>query len=241
MSAVQQLAGYKQAAEGIVSRRQHSLRIEGAHQEDFARFCQAAYQNSLSAGWWPEDDKATRFSTRVNRSDPYIKIALIHSELSEALEGLRRGRKDEKLPHRDEAEVEFGDAIIRVADFLGRVRPGVFTDASLLYKVRAVSAHTRWPMSKSAKASGLTPEAYQAIKMITVAHQQASYMLTGLLVSPNKRELSRMAQSVILCCLVAGEFMGYDIPAAIDEKMKYNSERADHKPEVRAASGGKKF
>lgn len=43
-------------------------------------------------------------------------IALIHSEISEALEGGRKGIQDDHLPHRPQAEVEFADAIIRILD-----------------------------------------------------------------------------------------------------------------------------
>lgn len=43
-------------------------------------------------------------------------IALIHSEVSEALEGYRKGLNDEHLPDRPMAEVEFADAIIRILD-----------------------------------------------------------------------------------------------------------------------------
>lgn len=43
-------------------------------------------------------------------------IALIHSEVSEALEGYRKGLQDEHLPTRPQAEVEFGDCIIRILD-----------------------------------------------------------------------------------------------------------------------------
>lgn len=46
-------------------------------------------------------------------------LALIHSEISEALEGLRKGKADEHLPHRINAEVELADAIIRIMDFAG--------------------------------------------------------------------------------------------------------------------------
>lgn len=42
------------------------------------------------------------------------KIALIHSEISEALEGKRKNKMDDHLPHRNAVEVEFGDAIIRI-------------------------------------------------------------------------------------------------------------------------------
>ena len=47
-------------------------------------------------------------------------IALIHSEVSEALEGHRKGLKDDHLPLRPMAEVEFADAIIRILDEAGR-------------------------------------------------------------------------------------------------------------------------
>ena len=43
-------------------------------------------------------------------------VALMHSELSEALEADRTSAKDDKLPHRDGREVEFADLIIRVLD-----------------------------------------------------------------------------------------------------------------------------
>ena len=45
------------------------------------------------------------------------EIALIHSELSEALEGVRKGLFDDHLPHRTTLEVEMGDVQIRTLDF----------------------------------------------------------------------------------------------------------------------------
>lgn len=44
-------------------------------------------------------------------------IALMHSELSEALEGVRRDKMDEHLPDHKSVTVELGDAIIRIADY----------------------------------------------------------------------------------------------------------------------------
>lgn len=41
-------------------------------------------------------------------------IALMHSELSEALEADRKDLMDDKLPHRKGREVELADAIIRI-------------------------------------------------------------------------------------------------------------------------------
>lgn len=82
-------------------------------------------------------------------------LALIHSEISEAMEGFRKDLNDDHLPHRKMAEVELADAVIRIFDLAGRE--------------------------------------------------------------------------------------GFNIGAAIAEKLAYNATREDHKPENRAKKGGKKF
>lgn len=46
-------------------------------------------------------------------------IALIHSEVSEAMEGARKGCQDDHLPHRLMEEVEMADAVIRICDYCG--------------------------------------------------------------------------------------------------------------------------
>jgi NTP pyrophosphatase (non-canonical NTP hydrolase) len=44
-------------------------------------------------------------------------ICLMHSELSEAMEGERKDLMDDKLPHRRMAEVELADCLIRIFDY----------------------------------------------------------------------------------------------------------------------------
>ncbi|MDL2342525.1 MAG: hypothetical protein QFB87_05630 [Patescibacteria group bacterium] len=83
------------------------------------------------------------------------KLCLIHSEISEAMEGDRKNKMDDHLPHRPAREVELADALIRICDLGG------------------------------------------------------AYNL--------------------------------DLGGAVIEKMEYNAKRADHKPESRAAEGGKAY
>lgn len=82
-------------------------------------------------------------------------LCLVHSEISEAMEGARKGLFDDKLPHRCMLEVELADAVIRIFDMAGGLR--------------------------------------------------------------------------------------LDLAGAIAEKLAYNAQRADHKPENRSAPGGKAF
>ena len=46
-------------------------------------------------------------------------IALMHSELSEMLEGARKGLPDDHLPHRSMEECEAADTLIRMLDYVG--------------------------------------------------------------------------------------------------------------------------
>lgn len=46
-------------------------------------------------------------------------LCLVHSEVSEAMEGHRKLLMDDKLPHRTMLEVELADAVIRIFDMSG--------------------------------------------------------------------------------------------------------------------------
>jgi NTP pyrophosphatase (non-canonical NTP hydrolase) len=72
--------------------------------------------DARKAGWWKDvfgEDITKNPLTFSN------KLCLIHSEVSEAMEGDRKGLKDDKLPHRDMREVELADAVIRIFDLAG--------------------------------------------------------------------------------------------------------------------------
>jgi hypothetical protein len=73
------------------------------------------YQASYKAGW--HTDIETGELKDRNKAE---MICLMHSELSEAMEGERKGLMDDHLPHRPMAEVEMADAVIRIMDYCGR-------------------------------------------------------------------------------------------------------------------------
>lgn len=93
--------------------------------EAFKQIQIRAHQNSRSKGFWKAveglehlfsadgNETALREITGMVNAQ---KIALMHSELSEALEGDRKDASDDKLPNRSMLEVELADCIIRIMD-----------------------------------------------------------------------------------------------------------------------------
>ncbi|MDO8903995.1 hypothetical protein [Hydrogenophaga sp.] len=91
------------------------------------------HEASHSAGWWthlPTDtDLVALINSPLNPMEELLaralvaqKLCLTHSEVSEAMEGHRKGLMDDKLPHRQMIEVELADAVIRIADLAGALR-----------------------------------------------------------------------------------------------------------------------
>jgi hypothetical protein len=114
-----------------------------------ASYC---HSQAVMTGWW--NDLQTGDSLRGKKNVGEL-LCLIHSEISEAMEGHRKNLMDDKLPHRSMLEVELADAVIRIFDL--------------------------------------------------------------------------------------GGGFSLDIPGAIVEKLAYNAQRLDHKPENRAMENGKKY
>ena len=65
---------------------------------------------AVKGGWWNEER-----GNKKNRNVGEL-LCLIHSEISEAMEGARKGLMDTHLKHKSMMEVELADAIIRIFD-----------------------------------------------------------------------------------------------------------------------------
>jgi NTP pyrophosphatase (non-canonical NTP hydrolase) len=75
----------------------------------FVDFC---HGESVANKWWSDADRANPMVVPT-------KLCLIHSEISEAMEGHRKSLMDDKLTHRKMIEVELADAMIRIGDLAG--------------------------------------------------------------------------------------------------------------------------
>jgi len=92
----------------IAPHNRQAITLDG---DPFTAFCQAIHL--FNTQWWRDENGD------VKDRNVGEMIALMHSELSEALEAHRKNLKDDHLPEFDGVDVELVDCIIRAMDLLG--------------------------------------------------------------------------------------------------------------------------
>lgn len=91
-----------------------AMQAKGFHEDD--EFM-ADVESILLDRW--SIDGSREFWEIWERNRKLARIALIHSELSEAVEAIRKDAMDDKLTHRKGEEVELADTLTRIFDHAG--------------------------------------------------------------------------------------------------------------------------
>jgi NTP pyrophosphatase (non-canonical NTP hydrolase) len=110
----------------------HGYMVDQEFINSWTYFEAACHGLSIEKGWWES-----------NRNDGEM-IALMHSELSEALEGLRAGDPEsDKIHGFSSVEEELADVIIRIADFscARNLRLGQAIQAKFAYNTTRAHKH----------------------------------------------------------------------------------------------------
>ena len=129
-----------------------ALKLAG---DELTHYCHKA---SVEAGWWKDITTGADFAaevrngTRLGKALVAEKLCLIHSEISEAMEGHRKGLSDDKLTHRLQIEVELADAVIRIADLAGTL--GLDLGGAIAEKMVFNSARPDHKLENRAAAGG---------------------------------------------------------------------------------------
>lgn len=170
------------------------------------------YEQNKAVGWWDNPNRCL-----------FECLQLVSTEVAEATEGARKNLMDDHLPHRKMEEVELADALIRLLD-LGGSQGWNFIDRG----------HGDYIESADDPVHG---------RSVGAMHFEINKCLVELsrhVVEHNEYTDDRYSEAAWIIIHVA-KLRGFDLQAAMEEKLEYNRTRADHQRENRALANGKKF
>jgi len=189
-----------------------SVNQEGSMCYDLNKMSKEIYKQNCLVGWWDNPKECI-----------FQKLQLVSTEVAESTEGERKNLMDDHLPHRKMGEVELADALIRVLDLGGRL--GI--------------AYTETEVEESWCSEGNSIGMQhlginKALIMLAIEYEY--YYIQGYS-STIEDTYSKLIDSI----LEVGFNQEYSVLAAVEEKLIYNKNRADHRKENRAKTNGKKF
>lgn len=178
--------------------------------------------HALNHKWWHD-----KYGNRLDRNKGEL-ICLFHSEQSEATEGVMTDAMDDKLPHRRMDEVEMADTRIRILDYaegIGhRLDPAGIT----------VHPNARFYFNPTNVGTGARLAQHAIIHLHISKAMEAERKGRA---DDVPGWLNGALHLIALYCWLNG----YDLDAATEEKLAFNTTRVDHTHEARARADGKKW
>ncbi len=172
----------------------------------------------LNHRWWHDEQ-----GNRLERNKGEL-LCLIHSEISEAVEGVLTGAMDDHLPDRKMEEVEMADAAIRICDYA----------EGFGYDLQSVEFDVDQPWVGT-----------KTIRELARVHMHISRAMEGERKSKHLENGRPVAEYELAFALhLIADYCDecrFDLIGAIEAKLAYNQKRQDHTYEARARANGKKW
>lgn len=189
--------------------------------------------HALNVRWWTDPRTGER-----RYRDRGEMLTLVHSELSEAMEGERKKLKDDHLPHRDMAEVELADVLIRMWDYCGGLKYDM--DAAIAYHHPLLRDKSPAYMQTYFQQRFFTRAGNKA-RQIGYMHAAVSKILE---LEDAGAPSDQVAGAILWLFALVFDYAaiwGYDLTGAVLDKLAYNRTRKDHTNAARLAAGGKQW
>ncbi len=178
----------------------------------------------LNHRWWHDEQ-----GNRLDRNKGEL-LCLIHSEGSEATEGVIEDLMDDKLQHRRMDEVEMADQAIRIFDYaedndydLEAAEPTVLLSAAPYFEYMHLE-----------RIGSVVRLAQHAIIHLHVSKAMESER-------KGRDDAVNWLRGALHWIDVYCRIQGYNLAGAIEEKLDYNAKRVDHTYAARAQANGKKW
>lgn len=175
------------------------------------------FEQNKAVGWWDDMNRCI-----------YQTLQLINTEIAEATEGARKNLMDDHLPHRKMEEVELADVLIRTLDLGGRM--------NLEYR-----GHNDTFRANFIAHTGMWSDGRKHLYMSRFVHEFAGNVNELAPYEIINDGLHYHYTNIINAVLDFSIAKSYNVISAMEEKIEYNKNRADHKPENRLKENGKEF